>query len=140
MIWYYLIWSIYSQRDDLLVRYFFQFQIFFKPSKMVNFIKPKYKTRKNLKEWKSHLFINLVTWVLLHSYWTLQNIIFYFEITSFYKQPKKIINQSFIPKYPINYQNKKLNCWEKNTQLWIKRHVLYQLKKKCNPFWQNQLF
>ena len=40
--------SIYSQRGDLLVRYFVQFQIFFKSSKMVNLLKI-FKKEEELK-------------------------------------------------------------------------------------------
>ena len=82
------IWSIYFQRFDLLVRYFSNFKYLLSHQKWL-ILQNFSKTRKNSKEWKSHLFMNSITWVLLQSYRTLQNIIIYFDIISFYEQPKK---------------------------------------------------
>ena len=88
IIWCDQIWSIYFQRFDLLVRYFSNSKYFLSHQKWL-ILQNFSKTRKNSNEWKLHLLMNSITWVLLQSYRTLQNIIIYFGIISFYEQPKK---------------------------------------------------
>ena len=121
IIWYDQIWSIYFQRFDLLVGYFFQFQIIFKSSKMVNFIKP-FKNEEELKGMEVASFdeFDHMSIVAILSNTTEHYYLFWHYF--FLWTTEKIINQSYIPKYPINYQNKR----SYNSMFVGLNHDLYQ--------------